>query len=66
MNDPLALEVTINLLLLGVGGAMFAGNLFALINQRSLDTNIYLTRTIFLTSVGLVITIWSIASLINK
>jgi hypothetical protein len=66
MNDPLALEVTINLLLLGVGGAMFAGNLFALIKQRSLDANIYLTRTIFLTCVGLVITIWSIASLINK
>ena len=34
MNDPFALNLTINLLLLGVGGAMFAGNLFAYINKR--------------------------------
>jgi len=29
MNDPFALDLTINLLLLGFGGAMFAGSLFA-------------------------------------
>ena len=67
MNDPFALDLTIILLLLGVGAAMVvAGNLAAFFNKDHKKENMYLTRTIFLTSVGLLITIWSIASLINR
>ena len=66
MNDPFALELTINLLLLGVGAAMVAGNVAALLKSNKEGTEIFFTRTIFLTIVGLVITIWSIASLINR
>tara|TARA_Y100001970_G_scaffold169079_1_gene206742 strand:+ start:2041 stop:2241 length:201 start_codon:yes stop_codon:yes gene_type:complete len=66
MNDPFALDLTIILLLLGVGAAMVAGNLAAFFNKDHKRENMYLTRTIFLTSVGLLITIWSIASLINR
>ena len=66
MNDPFALDLTIILLLLGVGVAMVAGNIAALLKSNKEGTEIFFTRTIFLTIVGLVITIWSIASLINR
>ena len=66
MNDPFALDLTIILLLFGVGAAMVAGNVAALLKSNKEGTEIFYTRTIFLTIVGLVITIWSIASLINR
>ena len=66
MNDPFALNLTIILLLLGVGTAMVAGNVAALLKSNKEGTEIFFTRTIFLTIVGLVVTIWSIASLINR
>ena len=66
MNDPFALDLTIILLLLGVGAAMVAGNVAALLKSNKEGIEIFLTRTIFLTIVGLIITIWSIASLINR
>ena len=66
MNDPFALDLTIILLLLGVGAAMVAGNLAAFLNKNENKENIYMRRTIFLITVGLLITIWSIASLINR
>ena len=66
MNDPFALDLTIILLLLGVGAAMVAGNVAALLKSNQEGTEIFFTRTIFLTIVRLVITIWSIASLINR
>ena len=65
MNDPFALNLTINLLLLGVGAAMFFGNLFAYINKNKEGKEIYLSRTIFLGSIGFFITLWSIASILN-
>ena len=66
MNDPFALDLTIILLLLGVGAAMVAGNIAELLKSKKEGTEIFFTRTIFLTIVGLIITIWSIASLINR
>tara|TARA_Y100000816_G_C25646053_1_gene343693 strand:- start:315 stop:515 length:201 start_codon:yes stop_codon:yes gene_type:complete len=66
MNDPLALDLTIILLLLGVGAAMLAGNVLALFKSNKKGSEIYTTRTIFLAIVGLLISIWSIASLINR
>tara|TARA_Y100000748_G_scaffold104214_1_gene86964 strand:- start:837 stop:1037 length:201 start_codon:yes stop_codon:yes gene_type:complete len=66
MNDPFALDLTIILLLLGIGAAMVAGNLAAFFNKNENKENIYMRRTIFLITVGLLITIWSIASLINR
>ena len=66
MNDPFALDLTIILLLLGVGAAMVAGNVAAFLRSNKEGTEIFYTRTIFLTIVGLVVTIWSIASLINR
>ena len=66
MNDSFALDLTIILLLFGVGAAMVAGNIAALLKSNKEGTEIFFTRTIFLTIVGLVITIWSIASLINR
>ena len=66
MNDPLALDLTIILLLLGVGAAMFVGNVLALFKSNKKGSGIYTTRTIFLAIVGLLISIWSIASLINR
>ena len=66
MNDSFALDLTIILLLLVVGAAMVAGNIAALLKSNKEGTEIFFTRTIFLTIVGLVITIWSIASLINR
>ena len=66
MNDPFALDLTIILLLLGVGAAMVAGNVAALLKSNKGGTEIFYTRTIFLAIVGLIVTIWSIASLINR
>tara|TARA_B100000941_G_scaffold109079_1_gene76388 strand:- start:5066 stop:5266 length:201 start_codon:yes stop_codon:yes gene_type:complete len=66
MNEPFALDLTIILLLLGVGAAMLAGNVVALFRSNKKDIEIYTTRTIFLAIVGLVISVWSIASLINR
>ncbi len=66
MNDPFALDLTINLLLLGVGAAMFSGNLFAYINKDKEGKEIYLSRTIFLGTIGLFITLWSVASILNR
>ena len=66
MNDPFALDLTIILLLFGVGAAMVAGNVAALLRSNKEGAEIFYTRTIFLTIVGLVVTIWSIASLINR
>mgnify|MGYP001402566444 FL=1 len=65
MNDPFALNLTINLLLLGVGAAMFFGNLFAYINKNKEGKEIYLSRTIFLGTIGFFITLWSFASILN-
>ena len=65
MNDPFALNLTINLLLLGVGGGVFFGNLFAYINKDKEGEEIYLGRTIFLGTTGFVITLWSILSILN-
>ena len=66
MNEPFALDLTIILLLLGVGAAMLAGNVVALFRSNKEGVEIYTTRTIFLAIVGLVISVWSIASLINR
>ena len=46
---------------------MVAGNLAAFFNKNHKRENMYFSRrTVFLTGVGLLITIWSIASLINR
>ena len=66
MNDPLALDLTIILLLLGVGAAMLVGNVLALFKSNKKGSEIYTTRTIFLAIIGLLISFWSIASLINR
>jgi uncharacterized membrane protein len=66
MNDLFALDLTINLLLLGVGAAMVAGNLAALFKNNSENHKLYFSRTVFLTIVGTIITVWSIASIINR
>ena len=65
MNDPFALNLTINLLLLGIGSAMFLGNLFAYLNKNKEGGEIYLARTIFLGAIGFVITLWSVLSIVN-
>jgi len=65
MNDPFALNLTINLLLLGIGSAMFIGNLFAYINKNKEGRKIYLARTIFLGAIGFLITLWSVLSIVN-
>ena len=66
MEDPFALDLTIILLIFGVGTAMVAGNLAAIIKSRRDNTELFLSRTLFLLSVGLVISTWSIASLISR
>ena len=66
MEDPFALDLTIILLIFGVGAAMVAGNLAAIIKSRREGTGLFLSRTIFLLSIGLVISTWSIASLISR
>ncbi len=65
MNDPFALNLTINLLLLGFSSAMFFGNLFAYFNKEKEGKEIYLSRTIFLGAVGLLIALWSGLSILN-
>ena len=65
MNDPFALNLTINLLLLGIGGGVFFGNLFAYLNRSKEGKEIYLSRTIFLGAIGFVITLWSALSIVN-
>ena len=65
MNDPYALNLTINLLLLGVGAGVFIGNLFAYVNKDKEGKEIYLGSTIFLGTVGFFITLWSVASILN-
>ena len=66
MNDPFALDLTIRLLMLGMGSAMFDGSLFACINKNKNNEKFYQSRTIFLGTVGFVITVWTIASLLNN
>ena len=66
MNDPFALDLTIRLLLLGLGSAMFVGSLLAYINRNKNKENFYKSRTIFLGIVGFTITAWTIVSLINN
>ena len=66
MNDPFALDLTIRLLLLGLGSAMFVGSLLAYINRNKNKENSYKSRTIFLGIVGFIITVWTIVSLINN
>ena len=66
MEDPFALDLTIILLIFGVGAAMVAGNVAAIIKSRRAGTELFLSRTIFLLSIGLVISTWSIASLISR
>ena len=66
MNDPFALDLTIRLLLLGLGSAMFVGSFLAFINRNKNKENFYKSRTIFLGTVGFIITVWTIVSLINN
>ena len=44
MNDPFALDLTIILLIFGVGTAMVAGNLAAIIKSRRDNTELFLSR----------------------
>ena len=41
MNDPFALDLTIRLLMLGLGSAMFAGSFLAFINKDKNDNEFY-------------------------
>jgi len=66
MDDPFALDLTINLLLLGFGGAMFAGSLFAYFGRNYREEEFYSSRTLFLGSIGLFITLWTAASILNN
>ena len=66
MNDPFALDLTIRLLLLGLGSAMFVGSLLAYINRNKNKENFYKSRTIFLGTIGFIITVWTVASLLNN
>ena len=66
MNDPFALDLTIRLLLLGLGSAMFVGSCLAFINRNKNKENFYKSRTIFLRIVGFIITVLKIVSLINN
>ena len=66
MNDPFALDLTIRLLLLGLGSAMFVGSLLAYINRNKNKENFYKSRTIFLGTIGFIITAWTVASLLNN
>ena len=61
-SDPFALNLTINLLLLSVGMAMFIGSLFALIKKDGMG-DIYKGRTVFLAIAGFIVSIWTILSL---
>ncbi|MBC8480570.1 MAG: hypothetical protein ISQ80_01090 [Candidatus Actinomarina sp.] len=66
MDDPFALDLTINLLLLGFGGAMFAGSLFAYFGRNYREEEFYASRTLFLGGIGFFITFWAIASIVNN
>ena len=44
MNDPFALDLTIRLLMLGLGSAMFAGSFLAFINKDKNDNEFYKSR----------------------
>ena len=66
MNDPFALDLTIRLLMLGLGSAMFVGSLLAYINRNKNKENFYKSRTIFLGTIGFIITAWTVASLLNN
>ena len=66
MGDPFALDLTINLLLLGFGGAMFAGSLFAYFGRNYREEEFYASRTLFLGGIGFFITFWAIASIVNN
>jgi len=66
MDDPFALDLTINLLLLGFGGAMFAGSLFAYFCRNYREEEFYASRTLFLGGIGFFITFWAIASIVNN
>tara|TARA_Y100001970_G_scaffold86666_1_gene109303 strand:+ start:1804 stop:2004 length:201 start_codon:yes stop_codon:yes gene_type:complete len=66
MNDPFALDLTIRLLMLGIGSAMFAGSFFAYVNKNKNENEFYKPRTIFLGVAGFIITVWTIASLLNN
>jgi hypothetical protein len=66
MDDPFALDLTINLLLLCFGGAMFAGSLFAYFGRNYREEEFYAIRTLFLGSIGLFITLWTAASILNN
>ena len=66
MDDPFALDLTINLLLLGFGGAMFAGSLFAYFGRNYREEEFYASRTLFLVGIGFFITFWAIASIVNN
>ena len=66
MNDLFALNLTIRLLMLGLGSAMFIGSLLAYINRNKNEKDVYIIRTLVLGLIGFVITFWVIASLLNK
>ncbi len=66
MNDPFALDLTIRLLMLGLGSAMFAGSFLAFINKDKNDNEFYKSRTMFLGTIGFIITAWTVASLLNN
>ena len=66
MDDPFALDLTINLLLLGFGGAMFAGSLFDYFGRNYREEEFYASRTLFLGGIGFFITFWTIASIVNN
>ena len=66
MDDPFALDLTINLLLLGFGGAMFAGSLFAYFGRNYREEEFYASRTLILGGIGFFITFWAIASIVNN
>ena len=60
-QDPFALNLTITLLLLSIGMGMFVGSLYAYIKRKE-NQNFYMGRTIFLITVGFIITLWAIVS----
>jgi len=60
-QDPFALNITITLLLLSVGMGMFIGSTYAYIRRKEQD-DFYIGRTVFLSIVGLLISIWVILS----
>jgi hypothetical protein len=52
--------------MLGLGSAMFAGSFLAFINKNKNDNEFYKSRTIFLGTIGFIITAWTVASLLNN